>query len=157
MSPISLTSISGHHGIDILGKTGTPVIASATGIVTGSFFDIFYGHRVVIDHGEDENGLRIQSKYFHLQKRLVNKGGKINRGQQIGTLGRTGLLAGFPHLHYEIRIGDPLKPFFLESMNPHRFWVDGVGVITCYDSTRQWPDAPFQTTYPVPCLGVDWQ
>ena len=148
---------SGHHGIDILGKKGTPVISCAAGIVFDAFFDIFYGHRVVIEHGQDENGLTVRSKYFHLQKRLVKKGDKIERGQQIGTLGRTGLLAGFSHLHFEIRVGDPLDPLFFESMNPHWFWVDGIGVITCYDSTRQWSDTPFRTTYPVPCLGVDWQ
>jgi len=148
---------SGHHGIDILGKKGTPVISCAAGIVIDAFFDIFYGHRVVIEHGQDENGLPVRSKYFHLQRRSVKKGDNVNRGQQIGTLGRTGLLAGFPHLHFEIRVGDPLDPLVFESINPHRFWVDGIGVITCYDSSRQWLNTPFRTTYPVPCLGVDWQ
>jgi len=148
---------TGHHGIDIIGKNGTPVISCAAGIIYDAFFDIFYGHQVVIEHGQDKRGLPIRSKYLHLQKRLVKKGDKIDRGQQIGTLGRTGLLAGFPHLHFEIRIGDSLDPTIIDSVNPHKYWVDGIGVITCYDSTRQWPDTPFQTTYPVPCREVDWQ
>ena len=153
----SIKIVTGHHGIDILGKKGTPVISCAAGIVYDAFFDIFYGHRVVIEHGQDERGLPIRSKYFHLQKRLVKKGEKIERGQQIGTLGRTGLLAGFPHLHFEIRIGDSPDPSVLDSVNPHRYWVGGIGVITCYDINRQWSDTPFQTTYPVPCREVDWQ
>jgi murein DD-endopeptidase MepM/ murein hydrolase activator NlpD len=153
----SIKIVTGHHGIDILGKKGTPVISCAAGIVYDAFFDIFYGHRVVIEHGQDERGLPVRSKYFHLQKRLVKKGDKIDRGQQIGTLGRTGLLAGFPHLHFEIRIGDSPGLSIIDSVNPHRFWVDGIGVITCYDSTRQWSDIPFRTTYPVPCREVDWQ
>lgn len=153
----SIKIITGHHGIDILGKKGTPVISCAAGIVYDAFFDIFYGHRVVIEHGQDEHGLPVRSKYFHLQKRLVKKGDKIDRGQQIGTLGRTGLLAGFPHLHFEIRMGDTQDPSIIDSVNPHTFWVDGIGIITCYDSSRQWPETPFQTTYPVPCHDIAWQ
>lgn len=154
--PLTRTT-SGHNGIDIIGQSGAPVLACASGTVIDAFFDIFYGHRVDIDHGQDKNGRTVRSNYFHLQTRLVEKGHKIRRGQQIGTLGRTGLLAGFPHLHFEIRTADPLDPAIFEPVNPHRFWVNGIGVITCYDSTRQWPDTPFGTTYPVPCLGVDFQ
>jgi murein DD-endopeptidase MepM/ murein hydrolase activator NlpD len=145
-----------HNGIDIYGKTGIPVITAAAGIVISSYYEPFYGNRVVIDHGQDENGLFIMSRYLHLGKRLVKNGDKVVRGQQIGTLGHTGLQAAFiPHLHYEIRIGVELDQFQSEPMNPHRFWVDGIGVVTCFDSSRQWADIPFKTTYPVPCRGVD--
>jgi murein DD-endopeptidase MepM/ murein hydrolase activator NlpD len=147
---------TGHNGIDIYGKTGIPVIAAATGIVINSYYELFYGNRIVIDHGQDENGLFIISRYLHLKKRLVKKGDNVVRGQQIGTLGRTGLQAAFiPHVHYEIRMGVELDQFKTEPMNPHRFWVDGVGVVTCFDSSRQWADRLFKTTYPVPCRGVD--
>jgi len=147
----------GHHGIDIIAKTGTPVIASAAGVVIRSYFDLFYGNRITIDHGKDVNGQFIQSRYLHLKKKLVKEGDTVARGQPIGTLGRTGLLAGFPHLHYEIRVSDPSAPTQLESTNPHKFWADGVGIVTCFEKGRQRPDRPFQTTYPVPCLGVAWQ
>ena len=147
-----------HNGIDIYDKTGTPVIAVAAGVVISSYWEPFYGHRVVIDHGQDQNGRFIMSKYLHLDKRLVKKGDNIARGQQIGTLGSTGWQAALiPHLHYEIRIGVELDQFQSEAMNPHRFWADGVGVVTCFDSSRQWAETPFKTTYPVPCRGVDWQ
>ncbi len=146
-----------HEGIDIIGKTGTPVIAAAAGIVKSSYYEPFYGNRVVIDHGKDENGLFIRSKYFHLKKRLVKNGDKVARGQQIGTLGSTGLTAPFPHLHYEVRVGVRLDQYYFKPLNPHRFWVDGVGIVTCFDSSRKWKDKPFKTTYPVPCRGVDWQ
>ena len=147
----------GHYGIDIIGEVGTPVIACAAGVVFDTHFDIFYGHRLVISHGQDEQGRTILSKYLHLQKRLVRKGDAVQRGQQIGRLGRAGLLAGFPHLHFEIRVGDPLKPLTQKTKNPHLFWADGVGIITCYDQSRQWLDDPFKTTYPVPCRDVPWQ
>jgi murein DD-endopeptidase MepM/ murein hydrolase activator NlpD len=141
-----------HEGIDIIAKAGTPVIAPAAGIVISSYFEPFYGSRVVIDHGKDENGMFIKSRYFHLKKRLVKKGEKVVRGQKIGTMGRTGLLsAGISHLHYEIWRGVKPGQSIFKPMNPHKFWVDGIGNVTCYDSSRKWVDRPFRTTYPVPC------
>jgi len=147
----------GHHGIDIIGEVGAPVIACAAGIIFDAHYNAFYGHRIVISHGQDEQSRTILSKYFHLQKRLVKKGDAVQRGQQIGHLGRTGLLAGYPHLHFEIQTGNPLMPFTLKSKNPHLYWADGVGIVTCYDKTRQWSDSPFKTSYPVPCRNVPWQ
>ncbi|MBW2466159.1 MAG: M23 family metallopeptidase [Deltaproteobacteria bacterium] len=152
-------SVSGvHNGIDIFHASGTPVIAAASGTVISSYFEPFAGRRIKIDHGQDENGLYVRTGYFHLKKRLVKEGDKVIRGQQIGTLGMSGLLAGFPHLHFEVRVGeDPAKGHEFKPMNPHRFWVNGVGVITCFDSTKEWPDTPFQTTYPIPCRGIVWK
>lgn len=148
---------TGHHGIDIIGDPGTPVIASASGKVVVTYFDIFYGHRVVIDHGKDQNGHAIRSKYLHLRKRMVDKGDRVDRGQQIGELGRTGLLAGYPHLHYEIRVMDPAAPFGSLSINPHYFWIDGAGIVTCYNSSGLYPDTPLKMTYPLPCRGIPWR
>jgi murein DD-endopeptidase MepM/ murein hydrolase activator NlpD len=150
-------SILGHHGIDIIEKKGTPVIACADGVVIRSSYGPFYGNQIIIDHGKIPGGLFIRSKYLHFSKRLVNEGNTIVRGQQIGTMGRTGLLGGFSHLHYEIQVSDQLDPSHFHSTNPHRFWADGVGIVTCFDKHRHWQDRPFRTTYPVPCLGVDWR
>lgn len=150
---MTMRTYPSHQGLDIIAKAGTPVMASADGEVVRSYFDLFYGKRVTINHGKDANGQFIQSRYFHLKKIVVKKGDVVVRGQQIGTLGRTGLLAGFPHLHYEIRVSDPLAPTQFVSTNPHRFWADGVGIVTCFEKGRQWPVRPFHTTYPVPCLG----
>lgn len=145
---------SGHEGIDIIDKSGTPVIAVASGVVIESYFELLFGNRIEISHGVDVKGLPVMSRYLHLKERLVKKGDVVVRGQQIGRLGRTGLLAGgIMHLHYEIRVGSGQ----INSMNPHRFWTDGIGVVTCFDKKRQWHDLPFNASYPVPCNGIDWQ
>lgn len=143
---------SGHEGIDVIERSGTPVIAAASGVVIGSYFEPLFGRRIEIAHGVDEKGSPIMSRYLHLKERLVEKGDVVIRGQQIGVLGRSGLLAGgILHLHYEIRVGSGQN----NSMNPHRFWADGIGVVTCFDKSRKWYDLPFNTTYPVPCREVD--
>lgn len=147
-----MNSSRNHEGIDIISKRGTPVIAVAPGIVISSFYRPLFGNRILINHGKDDNGLFVLSRYVHLDKRLVKKGDSVSRGQQIGTLGSTGLLAGgFPHLHFEIRTG--VNPNLSRSrpLNPHRFWMDGAGTVTCFDINKQWPDNSFGTTYPVPC------
>jgi murein DD-endopeptidase MepM/ murein hydrolase activator NlpD len=138
----------GHEGIDIIDRSGTPVIAASSGVVTESYFELFFGRRIEIAHGVDEKGRPVMSRYLHLKERLVEKGDVVVRGQRIGTMGRSGILAGgILHLHYEVRVGSGQN----NSMNPHRFWADGVGVVTCFDKNRQWDDQPFNTTYPVPC------
>jgi len=142
----------GHEGIDIISKKGTPVIAAASGVVISSFYRPLFGNRILIDHGKDTSGMFIMSRYVHLDKRMVKKGDKVTRGQQIGTLGSTGLLAGgFPHLHFEIRTGN--NPVLSKStpLNPHRFWTGGIGIVTCFDINKQWLDNPIRTTYPVLC------
>ena len=117
--PSSDYNSSGHEGIDIFGKTKTPVISPAAGVVIKSYFEPIYGNRIVIDHGKDENDRFMRSRYFHFEKRLVKKGDKVVRGQQIGTLGRTGLLAGgIPHLHYEIRFGTKRDQWLSKPLNP---------------------------------------
>lgn len=145
---------SGHEGIDIIDKSGTPVLSASSGVVIESYYEPLFGNQIEISHGVDETGLPVKSRYLHLKKRLVKEGDVVARGQQIGTLGRSGLLAGgILHLHYEVRVGSGRN----NSMNPHRFWSGGVGVVTCFDKKRQWDDLPFKTTYPVPCRGVEWK
>ena len=145
-----------HLGIDIIAKPGTPIIAPANGRVVGSFFEPMYGNHIVIDHGEDEAGLRVNTRFYHLQKRLVKKGDTVVRGQQIGTLGRTGLLAGgLPHLHYEL--AREVSRNRLEAIDPNAYWMNGVGLVTCFDKAKQWTDQPFRTVYPVVCRDVEWE
>ena len=138
-----------HEGIDIYAAPGTPIIAPAPGTVRRSFFEPLYGNRLVIDHGQDKNGHLIRSCYFHLKQRLVQEGERVARGEQIGTLGRTGLLALFPHLHYEVRVATSQGR--LKARDPHKYWADGIGVVTCFDKGRKFTDQPFNTTYPLPC------
>jgi len=145
---------SGHEGIDIIDKSGTPVLAAASGVVIESYFELLFGSQIEIAHGVDEKGMPVNTRYFHLKERLVKKGDVVVRGQQIGSLGRSGILAGgILHLHYEVRAGAGQN----NSMNPHLFWADGVGVVTCFDRNKEWYDLPFRTTYPVPCRGTEWQ
>lgn len=141
-----------HLGIDIIAALGTPVIAPANGFVIKAFFDPFYGNNIVIDHGDNEDGIRIHTQYKHLQKQLISVGDTVIRGQQIGTLGRTGVLSGgLLHLHFEVQLEGRLRR--MEPVNPNAFWVNGIGMVTCFDEKTVWPDVPFQTTYPVPCVG----
>ncbi len=147
-----------HEGIDIIDKVGTPVIAPAAGTVIDSFFEPFYGNRVILSHGMNADGVYIRSKFFHLQKRLVQVGDKVRRGQQIGNLGRTGLLSGgFPHLHFELRTALTPEQNRTDSIYPHQYWLAGAGNITCFDIRKTYPDMPIRITYPVPCLGVPWE
>ncbi|CAM4168956.1 peptidoglycan DD-metalloendopeptidase family protein [Paenibacillus alkaliterrae] len=87
-----------HNGLDIGGKTGDPVYAAADGTVTLSQRDRILGINVLIDHGQG-----IQTRYLHLNKRLVESGDKVAKGQLIGELGSTGRSTG-PHLHYEVSV-----------------------------------------------------
>ncbi len=149
---------SAHEGIDILTYTGTAVIAPAPGTVKKAYRDTMYGNRLEIDHGNDEVGNPIITRYFHLDRYLVEVGQQVKRGQQIGELGMTGLLAPFPHLHFEVhKIDSENKGELRIPVNPNLFWVDGIGRVTCFDINREWPQSSFKITYPVPCIDVDWQ
>lgn len=156
--PRTEKEVSIHEGIDILFQSGTPVLATADGVIVDSYFEPFYGNRVTISHGKKEDGRFYKSNYFHLKKRFVKKGDIVKRGQQIGTLGMTGLLsAGFSHLHFEIRTAHQLDQRLTIPQNPHKFWADGIGKVTCYDKSKNYPEESFKTTYPVPCYEVDWR
>jgi len=94
-----------HSGVDIRGRYGQKIMATADGIVTKSFINGSYGHYVEISHG---NGYT--TKFAHMKKRLVKRGEKVKRGQTIGTVGSSGRSTG-PHLHYEICLNKkPLNP-----------------------------------------------
>ncbi|WP_425418888.1 M23 family metallopeptidase [Oricola indica] len=143
-----------HEGIDVVAKIGTPVLAAASGRVTRSYVEPMYGNQVVIDHGIDGTGRRTQTVYKHLDKRMVSVGDTVVRGQQIGTLGRTGALAaGILHLHFEIR--RQIKPGGrgLHPIDPHRLWANGEGRVTCFDPDVEIDDTVFRATYPVLCRG----
>ena len=141
-----------HLGIDVIAALGTPVIAPADGRVIKTFADPFYGNNIVLDHGDNANGVRVHTQYKHLQKQLVSIGDTVMRGQQIGTLGRTGVLSGgLLHLHFEVQLEGRFRR--MEPVDPNTYWVNGEGAVTCFDSTIDWPETGFQITYPVPCNG----
>jgi murein DD-endopeptidase MepM/ murein hydrolase activator NlpD len=94
-----------HKGVDIATNKGSPVVATADGLVTFSGAKASYGETVVIDHGHG-----IVTSYAHLAKTLVNRGDPIKRGDTVGLVGSTGRSTG-PHVHYEVRLnGMPVNP-----------------------------------------------
>ncbi len=95
-----------HKGVDLSAPRGTPVHATADGIVVHASWGGSYGNLVVIDHG---NGM--QTYYAHLSRFAVLPGQEIRRGEVLGYSGATGR-ATAPHLHYEVRVGgNPVNPY----------------------------------------------
>lgn len=86
-----------HAGIDLAASHGTPVVATAAGVVTLAGYAGNYGNLVIVRHGSG-----VQTRYAHLSRIAVGRGSTISRGQVIGYVGSTGRSTG-PHLHYEIR------------------------------------------------------
>jgi murein DD-endopeptidase MepM/ murein hydrolase activator NlpD len=96
-----------HKGVDLAVDTGTPVHATARGVVVVSNpgYNGGYGKVIYIDHG---NG--IVSRYAHLSKLKVEVGHHVERGELIALSGATGHVTG-AHLHYELRVnGEPVNP-----------------------------------------------
>ena len=88
-----------HAGIDLAGPVGTPIYATADGLVSEAAYNSGgYGNLVKIDHGRG-----IETRYGHLSSFSVRPGQRVTRGQVIGRMGSTGRSTG-SHLHYEVRI-----------------------------------------------------
>jgi murein DD-endopeptidase MepM/ murein hydrolase activator NlpD len=87
-----------HAGVDIPGPVGTPIYATADGVVGRSGWVGGYGNLVELEHGRG-----LQTRYGHLSKLLVAPGARVTRGQVIGLMGSTGRSTG-SHLHYEVRM-----------------------------------------------------
>ena len=97
-----------HEGQDLAGAYGSPILATAEGVVTFAGWESGYGRLVKIRH---EFG--IETRYAHLSQILVDVGDRVSRGERIGDMGNSGRSTG-THLHYEIRIGG-------EAINPMTF------------------------------------
>jgi murein DD-endopeptidase MepM/ murein hydrolase activator NlpD len=94
-----------HEGLDIAARTGTPIFASADGIVSRAETAPGYGKLIVIDHGYG-----FKTYYGHNSKFFVKVGQRIKRGDRIAAVGSTGSSTG-SHVHYEVRRnGVPLNP-----------------------------------------------
>lgn len=100
-----------HEGLDIANYPGTPIVATAYGVVTFSGRRAGYGKTVIVDHGYG-----IETWYAHANELLVREGQKVRRGIRIAKIGSTGRSTG-PHVHYEVRVNgipvDP-RPYILE-------------------------------------------
>ena len=147
-----------HRGFDILVPARTPILAATEGVVSRVSLSLLYGKQVMLDHGPGAAGFRLQTRYFHMTERLVREGQVVKRGELLGFSGMTGLGGLYPHLHFEVhRLSDGDPPISLGYQDPQRFWIDGVGKVSCYDRSREYPATPVALTYPVPCQGQAWQ
>jgi len=97
-----------HTGIDISAPRGTPIRATADGIVKSAAMESGYGREVIIDHGHN-----IETCYAHMSGFAVMAGQIVVRGQVIGYVGVTGRTTG-ANLHYEVRIHNT-------PVNPHKY------------------------------------
>lgn len=95
-----------HPGLDIENDYGSPIYATASGVVEEADWDSGgYGYRIVIDHG---NGY--VTWYAHDSRLLVSAGETVRKGEEIALVGATGFATG-PHCHYELLLwGKPIDP-----------------------------------------------
>ena len=94
-----------HAGVDFAAPSGTPLYATADGVVTSAGSESGYGNVVRIQHD-----FGFETVYAHQSRIRVKVGQRVSRGERIGDMGRTGRVTGV-HLHYEVRLnGRPVNP-----------------------------------------------
>ena len=97
-----------HPGLDISADHGSPVYATADGMVVFAERQSGYGNLIVVEHGYG-----LESRYGHLSRYKARTGEKVKRGDVLGYVGSTGRSTG-SHLHYEVRLnGRLLNPLQL--------------------------------------------
>jgi murein DD-endopeptidase MepM/ murein hydrolase activator NlpD len=101
-----------HPGLDISTQKGNPVVATADGIVLQTAVDRSGGNTIKLSHPQTG----YVTVYCHLSKFLVKPGQRVERGETIGLVGRTGRARG-PHVHYEVRLNG-------KRLNPYHFILD---------------------------------
>jgi len=108
-----------HTGIDFAAAIGTPIYATADGLIDDVQISFSgYGKMVEIDHG-----FGYRTRYAHMHGFAVRKGQRVKRGELIGYVGDTGLSTA-PHLHYEVMInGVQVNPvhYFFSDLNPAEY------------------------------------
>jgi len=94
-----------HKAFDIAAREGTPLLATADGVVTFAGKKGLYGNIIIIDHGHG-----MVTRFGHCAKLLKKRGEKVKRWETIALMGNTGRSTG-PHVHYEVRLnGMPVNP-----------------------------------------------
>jgi len=108
-----------HPGIDFAASIGTPIYATADGVVEQVSVKFSgYGKMVEIDHG-----FGYRTRYAHMHGFAVRAGQTVKRGDLIGYVGNTGLSTA-PHLHYEVHInGSQVDPvhYFYNDLSPAEY------------------------------------
>ena len=94
-----------HKGLDFASRKGTPIVATADGVVTFAGKKGLLGKTIVIDHGHG-----MKTRYGHNHKLLKKRGDKVKRWEPIALMGSSGRSTG-PHIHYEVHLnGIPINP-----------------------------------------------
>jgi murein DD-endopeptidase MepM/ murein hydrolase activator NlpD len=105
-----------HSGIDLAAPTGTPVYATADGVISKADWYSSYGLYISVEHGAS-----LQTRYAHLSRLAVAAGDTVKKGDLIGYVGSTGRSTG-PHLHYEVRVdGVAVNPIPYMMSDERRF------------------------------------
>jgi len=100
-----------HTGEDIAAPLGTPIRATNTAVVKLVDDHFFSGTSVILDHG-----LGLYTMYSHLHTAIVKEGDSVQRGDIIGTVGKSGRATG-PHLHWGAWLnGSRVNPFSLTKL-----------------------------------------
>jgi murein DD-endopeptidase MepM/ murein hydrolase activator NlpD len=108
-----------HTGVDFGAPLGTPVYATADGVVVQADTAVLgYGYLLVVDHGYGYH-----TRYAHLSGFTKKLGDRVKRGEQIAMVGNSGLSTA-PHLHYEVLLrGTHTNPvhYFFNDLNPNDY------------------------------------
>lgn len=100
-----------HEGLDIAAPYGTPVVATADGIVTFVGPLAAYGHVVFVNHSHG-----FATFYAHNSRYRVKEGQAVRRGEVLAYVGTSGRTTG-PHVHYEVHVNGSI-------VNPLKYIVD---------------------------------
>jgi murein DD-endopeptidase MepM/ murein hydrolase activator NlpD len=104
-----------HEGLDIAAPYGTPILATADGIVSFAGPLVAYGNVVFIDHGHG-----FATFYGHNSTNRVREGQRVRRGDIVAYVGTTGRTTG-PHVHYEVHVEGVIS-------NPLKYAIDTSGI-----------------------------
>lgn len=122
-----------HHGVDLGGSVGTPIVAVHEGEVIQTLTgqpncdSCGYGNYVTVKHSDNS-----YTRYAHLSTVAVSRGDKVTKGQKIGEMGNTGSSSG-PHLHFEIRTGLG----YTDTVSPNAFFgYSDKGYEDCLDPNK---------------------
>jgi murein DD-endopeptidase MepM/ murein hydrolase activator NlpD len=150
--PEGISAQGEHRGFDILVPSGTKVLAAAGGVIKSTEVSFLYGRVIVLNHGVDKSGQRLQTRYFHLSEFKAKLGQIVERGDPIGLSGASGAAGVFPHLHFEVH-GLLVQEDFIsvKVLDPQAYWVNGPGKIGCFEPSELKLFDKGGLTYPVPC------
>jgi murein DD-endopeptidase MepM/ murein hydrolase activator NlpD len=148
------TVISRHEGLDFRAPAGTPVLASASGTVFWRGKSRCGGGRIVtflhepVPHPETGKLARLYVIYNHVTPKVWNFE-KFEAGDVIAEVEADNdydQCSDFPHVHLETRHGGRGRP---DTVSPHYFWVEGVGIVTCWRDGMTVP--PGRIVAPLAC------